>query len=117
MKRLKADAIVRNVIEKAKRELDNRIVNEGILDGNVIEKAKRELDNRIVNEGILDGNEMVTLLPEDFEKEQNNATAEFQSKRELDNRIVNEGILDGNEMVTLLPEDFENKIMQLQNSN
>ncbi|WP_242302336.1 AAA family ATPase [Bacillus cereus group sp. BfR-BA-01423] len=55
----------------------------GRLVRNVIEKAKRELDNRIVNEGILDGNEMVTLLPEDFEKEQNNATAEFQLEEHL----------------------------------
>lgn len=65
VKRLKADA------------------GNGRLVRNVIEKAKRELDNRIVNEGILDGNEMVTLLPEDFEKEQNNATAEFQLEEHL----------------------------------
>ncbi|WP_144613354.1 AAA family ATPase [Bacillus cereus] len=65
VKRLKADA------------------GNGRLVRNVIEKAKRELDNRIVNEGILDENEMVTLLPEDFEKEQNNATAEFQLEEHL----------------------------------
>jgi len=65
VKRLKADA------------------GNGRLVRNVIEKAKRELDNRIVNEGILDENEMVTFLPEDFEKEQNNASAEFQLEEHL----------------------------------
>ncbi|EJQ42345.1 hypothetical protein IEE_04177 [Bacillus cereus BAG5X1-1] len=65
IKRLKADA------------------GNGRLVRNVIEEAKREQANRIVNEGILDENEIMNLLPEDFEKEQNNAVAEFQLEEHL----------------------------------
>ncbi|WP_242246110.1 AAA family ATPase [Bacillus cereus group sp. BfR-BA-01523] len=65
IKRLKADA------------------GNGRLVRNVIEEAKREQANRIVNEGILDENEIMNLLPEDFEKEQNNVVAEFQLEEHL----------------------------------